>query len=80
MRHSDAAGSTSGKMIENGGLGRTCAVNLPIQSRMLWQIAATGRCGNAGIPACITLGKIGLINGTCTRTAAFTGPDATITL
>jgi hypothetical protein len=36
MRRTEAAGSTTGKIVWNGGPGRTCTVNLPIQSRMLW--------------------------------------------
>jgi hypothetical protein len=42
MRLVDTAGSTSGKIIENGGPGRICTVNLPIQSRVLWLIELRG--------------------------------------
>jgi hypothetical protein len=41
-RHTDAAGSTVGKIIENGGPGRIRAVNLPIQSRMLYLVELRG--------------------------------------
>lgn len=42
MRHPDAAGSTSGKIVGNGGPGRIRTVNLPIQSRMLYLIELRG--------------------------------------
>ncbi len=76
---------------KNGGPGRIRTVNLPIQSRMLYLVELRGwgmkwsadlsRPERYDSPTKVSAPSFesGLINGTRTRTAAFTGRDAALT-